>query len=143
MSHCRCICMYKYTRCKANSSYSHSICDTLLKNLMPTHRKVNMRKQCNSAFSTSFDKMSPLWWIKILMACLRIILRVESQTVGISPQLISTPTLNPTNQPIIDEMWILTILARELLKKYVDIKKKMLFSVSDLVGKFAPYAETD
>ena len=39
------------------------------------------------------------WKIKIVMACLRIILCDESQTVGNSPLRSSSPMLNPTNQP--------------------------------------------
>ena len=40
------------------------------------------------------------WWIKIAVACLRIILRDESQVVNNIPLHSSSPTLNPTNQSI-------------------------------------------
>ena len=36
------------------------------------------------------------------MACLRTILRDESETVGNSPQRSSSTTLNPTNQPTVN-----------------------------------------
>ena len=39
------------------------------------------------------------WWIKILMAILRPIIRDEFQTVGNSPRRYSSPTLNPSYLP--------------------------------------------
>ena len=50
--------------------------------------------------------ISPPWRITIAMACLRIILRDESQTIVNSPlALLFSPTLNPLNTLPILEMW--------------------------------------
>ena len=45
-----------------------------------------------------FDTLSHAWRIKIGMACVRIILRVESQITGNSPLLSCSLNLNPNNQ---------------------------------------------
>ena len=47
---------------------------------------------------TKAGEPSPPWKTKIVMACVRNILRVESQTVCSSPLRSSSPTLNPTNR---------------------------------------------
>ena len=51
-----------------------------------------------SSRGTKAGELSPPWWMKIAMACVRIILRDESQTVGNSLLHYSSPTLNSTNQ---------------------------------------------
>ena len=50
---------------------------------------------------------SPPWKIKIVMSCLRIILRDGVESFGNSPQHSSSPKLNPTNQPMINKKQIL------------------------------------
>ena len=52
----------------------------------------------NRTFFVTSKVRSP-WYIKIMMACLRTILRNESQTVGNSPLCCSSLTLNPTYLP--------------------------------------------
>ena len=54
-----------------------------------------------SSGGTKAGKPSPQWQIKIVMACFRIILRNESQTVSNSPLRNSNPTLSPINQQMI------------------------------------------
>ena len=49
----------------------------------------------------STEGESPSWRIKIMVACLQIILWVESQTVGNSSLRSFCPKLNPTNQRMI------------------------------------------
>ena len=67
-----------------------------------------IRRRCNvlqvpiqyyTSGSTKAGKPFPPWRIKIVMACLRTILRDESPTVGNSSLYCSSPTLNPTYQP--------------------------------------------
>ena len=48
---------------------------------------------------TNAGEPSPPWKIKIVMACLRTILRDESQAIGNSPIRSSSPILNPSNEP--------------------------------------------
>ena len=60
--------------------------------------------QCPLSFQANYasegkkaGKPSPAWWIKIVMACLRIIHGNESQNVGNKPLRSFSPTLNPNN----------------------------------------------
>ena len=53
---------------------------------------------------TTAGEPFPPWRIKIVLACFRIILRDETQTVDNSPLRSTSSTLNPTNEPFVDEM---------------------------------------
>ena len=55
---------------------------------------------CTSGGTNAGEPSLP-WQIKIMMTCVRIILKDESQTVGNSPHRSSKQTLNPTNQPFL------------------------------------------
>ena len=55
---------------------------------------------------------SPNWWIKIVMACLRTILKDESHTVGSSPLHCSSAMLNPTYLPTMQHLPIPKILVK-------------------------------
>ena len=50
---------------------------------------------------TKAGESSPPWRVKIVMICLWIIFRNESQSVGNNLQHNSSPTFNTTNQPLI------------------------------------------
>ena len=61
---------------------------------------------------TEASEPSPPWRIKIVMACLRTILKDESKTVGNSPLCCFSPTLNRTYLPTyLKKICLLTITA--------------------------------